>query len=125
MEAAYARIAERIIDLPSVSANCAEEIAKFQVWVAHAGNDVVGGLVLVPQDGFMQLANVAVHPDHRGTGLGRTLMTLAEAKALKQGYRELRLNTHVDMPENVSLYTHLGWEQTGQDGSSISMKKTI
>ena len=125
IDAAYAEYAARIADLPPVSADCAGEIAKFQVWVAEAANDVVGGLVLVPQDGFMRLANVAVHPDHQGTGLGRAFMALAEAEASDQGYREMRLNTHVDIPENVQLYTHLRWEQTGRDGNTISMKKML
>ena len=125
IDAAYAHYAARIADLPPVSADCAEEITKFQVWMAEVANDVVGGLVLVPQDGFMRLANVAVHPDHRGAGLGRAFMALAEAEALEQGYRELRLNTHVDMPENVQLYAHFGWEQTGQDGNKISMRKML
>ena len=125
IDAAYAEYAARIADLPPVSADCAEEIARFQVWVAEIANDIVGGLVLVPQDGFMRLANVAVHPDHKGAGLGRALMVLAEAEALAQGYRELRLTTHVDIPENVQLYAHLGWKHAGRRGNKISMKKMI
>lgn len=125
MDAAYAQYAARIADLPPVSADCAGEIARFQVWAAEVSDDVVGGLVLVPGDGCMWLANVAVHPDRRGAGLGRAFMALAQTEALEQGYRELRLNTHVDMPETIRLYAHLGWEQTGQDGNKISMKKML
>ncbi len=73
----------------------------------------------------MRLANVAVHPDHKGAGLGRALMALAETEALDQGYREMRLTTHVDMPENVQLYAHLGWEQDYRRGNKVSMRKTI
>jgi GNAT superfamily N-acetyltransferase len=125
IDAAYGRYAARIADLPPVSADCAGEIAKFQVWVGEVAQELVGGLVLIPQDGFLRLANVAVHPDYRGAGLGRAFMALAEAQALEQGYRELRLTTHVDMPENVQLYAHLGWEQTGRDGNKVSMKKLL
>ena len=125
IDAAYAQYATRIADLPPVSADCAEEITRFQVWVAEIANDIVGGLVLVPQDGFMQLANVAVHPEHRGVGLGRALMALAETEALEQGFHELHLNTHMHMPENVQLYAHLGWRRTGQRGNTISMKKVL
>lgn len=125
LDAAYAQYAARIADLPPVSADCADEIARFQVWLAEVANDVVGGLVLVPQDGFMRLANVAVHPDHRGAGLGRAFMELAEAEAREQGYVELRLNTHAKMPENIRLYGHLGWEQTARDGNKVFMKKML
>ena len=125
IDAAYAHYAARIADLPPVSEDCAEEIARFQVWVAEVANDIVGGLVLVPQDGFMRVANIAVHPDRWGAGLGRALMALAETEALEQGFRELRLSTHMHMPENVRLYAHLGWKQTGGRGNKISMKKVL
>ncbi len=123
--AAYAQYATSITDLPPVSANCADEIAKYQVWVAEFEEDVVGGLVIIPEENFMRLANVAVHPKLRGIGLGRALITLAETEAVKQGFREMRLNTHVRMPENVQLYTHLGWEQDQRQGNKLSMKKSI
>lgn len=125
IEAAYADYAARIADLPPVSAGCAEAIAKHQVWVAEIENKLVGGLEMIPEKGFMRLANLAAHPDHRGTGLGRALLARADAEALAQGYRELRLTTHAAMPENVQLYRHLGWEQDGWQGNKVSMKKVI
>ena len=125
IDAAYAHYAGRIADLPSVSADCAGEIAKYQVWVAEVGNDLVGGLVMIPEEGFMRLANVAVHPDHKGSGLGRALIALAEGEALDQGYRELCLTTHAGMPENVSLYKHLGWLEDRRQGNKVFMKKAI
>ena len=45
IDAAYAEYAARIADLPPVSADCAEEIARFQVWVAEIANDIVGGMM--------------------------------------------------------------------------------
>lgn len=125
IEAAYETYAARIADLPDVSAGCAEAIAKYQVWVAEIENALVGGLVMIPEVGFMRLANIAVHPDHKGAGLGRALLAHAEEEALDQGYRELRLTTHIDMPENVGLYCHLGWEEDRRQGNKVSMKKTI
>ena len=73
----------------------------------------------------MRLANVAVHPDRKGAGLGRALIALAEAEARDQGYRELRLTTHAEMPENVSLYNHLGWQEDRRQGNKVFMKKAI
>ena len=125
LDAAYAPYAERIDDLPAVSADCAKEIAEHQVWVAETATDIVGGLVLMPEDGFLLLANVAVHPDQKGRGLGRALMEHAEAEAKNQRYRELRLSTHVKMPENLCLYTHLGWVETGRTGNKITMRKIL
>jgi GNAT superfamily N-acetyltransferase len=124
-DAAYAQYAERIDDLPPMSENCAEEIAKNLVWVAEAKGTIVGGLVLVPSDGFLLLANVAVRPDNRGTGLGQRLLMLAETEAMDRGYAEMRLNTHADMPEILRLYERNGWLQESRRGKTIKMKKDL
>ena len=71
------------------------------------------------------LANIAVDPSCTGMGVGRGLIDHAEAhcRALKKV--ELRLSTHVDMPENVDLYEHLGWEETGRSGNKVHMTKFL
>ena len=125
LEAAYASFAARIDDLPAMAEGCAEEIAEHLVWVAEAEGRILGGLVLIPREGFMLLANVAVHPDGRGTGLGRRLLELAEREAMTRGYREMRLNTHAAMEETVALYARNGWSETGRKGTTISMRKTL
>lgn len=125
LDAAYASFAARIPDLPSMSEDCAGEIERNLVWVAEAGGAIVGGLVLIPREGFMLLANVAVHPDGRGTGLGRRLLTLAESEAVERGYAEMRLNTHADMPETIGLYARNGWIETGREGNTVSMRKAL
>ena len=125
IDAAYAQYADRISDMPSVSEGCAEDIANHQVWVAVQGNEVIAGLVLFAGDGFMKLANIAVHPDHGGKGLGSKLIMLSEQEAKRQGFSEMRLNTHVEMPENVALYQHLGWTEVSRSGSTVSMNKQI
>ncbi len=125
LDAAYAQSAARIADLPSMSEGCAEEIAANLVWVAETGGRIVGALVLAPRDGFMLLANVAVHPDGRGTGLGRRLLTLAESEAAERGYSEMHLNTHAGMPETIGLYARNGWVETGGSGNTVSMRKLL
>ena len=125
MRAAYAPFAREIENLPPLTADYAEEIATAQVWVAAMDDRIVGGLILVAEAEAMVLANVAVHPDCSGQGLGRTLIDHAEAEARVQGYRELRLNTPRAMPGNVVLYEHLGWQQTGVSGDTIAMSKVL
>jgi ribosomal protein S18 acetylase RimI-like enzyme len=130
IDAAYAKYAERISDMPSVSEGCEADIANNQVWVVAQGEAVIAGLILIAGNGFMKLANLAVHPDHAGQGLGRKLIELCEYEAKRQGFSEMRLNTHVDMPENIRLYQHLGWavmsrrDNTVSD-NTVSMKKHL
>ncbi len=125
IDAAYAKYQSRIHDMPAVSEGCAEEIANHQVWVATIDNYIVGGLFLIPNDEFMKLANLAVHPAYGGKGIGGKLMALLEQTAREQGLFELRLNTHVAMPENVELYTHLGWKEIARGGNTVSMSKCL
>jgi len=66
-----------------------------------------------------------VHPDFAGQGLGRVLMDKAEAEARALGLAELRLATHVGLPENVALYAHLGWQENGREGNKVLMRKTL
>jgi GNAT superfamily N-acetyltransferase len=79
--------------------------------VDHEGR--VGGLiVLVPEQDAMLLANVAVAPAVRGTGVGRGLLEYAERMARASGFRQLRLYTHETMTENIALYTRIGYSET-------------
>lgn len=125
LAAAYADAAARIPDFPSMSDGIAEDIARLDVRVAETAGRVVGGLVLAPADGFLKLVNVAVHPDARGTGLGRALLQAADSVARDLGFGEMRLNTHKDMPENVRLYARLGWQETGREGVTVAMRKML
>jgi ribosomal protein S18 acetylase RimI-like enzyme len=93
-------------------ADYAEVIAHHQVWVAEAEQQIIGGLVLIPEEDTLLLDNIAVHPNYQGRGIGRALLELADAEALCQGYDELRLYTHETMTENIALYTRNGWVET-------------
>jgi ribosomal protein S18 acetylase RimI-like enzyme len=86
-----------------------EVVRSKQVLVAERDGAVVGVLVLdVTDEGFL-VDNVAVHPDVRGTGLGRTLLDLAEAEARRRGFDSIHLYTHEGMTENITLYTRRGY----------------
>ena len=125
LEAAYAKDAARLDDLPSMTDGLSAEIADHLVWLAEADGRVVAGLVLMEQDGFMLLANVAVHPAARGTGLGRRLLRLAEREAAGRGYAELRLTTHGELTETIALYERNGWVRRSQVANKIRMSKTL
>jgi ribosomal protein S18 acetylase RimI-like enzyme len=85
-----------------------------QAWALESYGAIAGVIVLLAEDDHLLLDNVAVDPAHAGRGFGRALMDFAEAEARRRGYRELRLYTHQMMTENVAMYRHLGWQETGR-----------
>ena len=130
VEAAYHHYIPRIRKPPGpMLADYAEVIARHQVWVAEAERQIIGVLVLIPEEDALLLDNIAVHPDHQRRGIGRALLELADAEALCQGYDELRLYTHETMTENIALYTRSGWVETHrghQDGyARVFMRKRL
>jgi ribosomal protein S18 acetylase RimI-like enzyme len=94
--------------------NYAARVAEGVVWVIEAGSTVRGVSVLLTEPDHLLLENIAVDPAYHGTGLGRQLLLFAEAEAMRQGYRELRLYTHETMIENQRLYARGGYEETGR-----------
>ena len=125
IEAAYSVYADRDIVLPAVSDGIAEDIQDHIVWVAALGQEIVGGLVLVPQHDHAVLANVAVSPSATGLGLGRALLDRAELETRTLGLTRLSLTTHADIPENVRLYEHLGWSEAGRNRDKVRLEKLL
>ena len=125
IDAAYDRYRAAIPDLPPVSLGIETEIATSSVWVAEVDGQIVAGLVMVLGETYVKLANVAVHPDFGGRGLGRNLITLCETEARRRGVAEVRLNTHVEMAENIAFYTRLGWQEVERRGNTVMMVKTV
>jgi ribosomal protein S18 acetylase RimI-like enzyme len=99
------------------------------VWVLDEGGEVLGALVMRPAEDHLFVDNVAVAPGHQGRGLGRELVAFAEERARKEGLGEVRLYTNEKMQENLSVYTKLGFEETGRrlDGGyrRVFMRKPL
>lgn len=122
---AYGVHAARDLDLPDVAGGIADDIRDSLVWVAVHNGDILGGVVLYPRGDHAVLANLAVRPAAAGQGLGRALVALAEREAWNLGIDQLYLTTHADIPENIRLYVHLGWHETGRTGKKVFMGKRL
>jgi ribosomal protein S18 acetylase RimI-like enzyme len=111
---AFGHYVERIGAEPMpMRADYAALIAQQAVWVAVAGPEVAGVLVLLSRDDHLLLDVVAVAPAQQGQGLGRRLIEFAEQQAMSQGLGEVRLYTNVLMTENRALYPRLGYREVG------------
>ena len=127
MESAYTSYQDRMGGkrLPPMDVDYSCEIRDFPTWVAEFNSSVVGGLIMMFEKDYASIANIAVHSEFQGQGLGGGLMEFAEVQAKEKGYSELRLATHVLLRENISLYLHLGWIEIERDDVRVYFKKEI
>ncbi|MEM7067477.1 MAG: GNAT family N-acetyltransferase [Pseudomonadota bacterium] len=100
-------------------------MANDPVWVAFVDGLVAGGIFLKPLPDAMKLANIAVHPNFSGRGIGRMLITKAEKESSAMGYCQMKLNTHIKMVENITMYAHLGWQEISRTGNTVTMSKDL
>jgi ribosomal protein S18 acetylase RimI-like enzyme len=107
----------------------AARVSQGVVWVLEQGGAIAAAVVLLPAPEYLLLDNIAVSPARQGLGLGRQLLAFAEAEALRQGYREIRLYTHQTMVENQRLYASIGYEETGRGSEAgydrVFMRKRL
>jgi GNAT superfamily N-acetyltransferase len=64
--------------------------------------------------------DIEIEPDHRGRGLGRDTMLLAEAEARRLGRNRIKLNVFARNAVARALYLSLGFEEM-----SVQMSKAI
>ena len=123
---AYAGYVPRLqgAPLPPLEADYEDEIRQWPTWVLEVDGQIVGGLIM-DFDEHASISNVFVDPAAQGTGLGRRLLTFGEGEARRRGYTDLHLATHVLLGENVEVYEHLGWKETGRDATRVFMAKSL
>ena len=124
-DAAYAQARAEIADLPDVTGGLADDLAQQTCFAALWDGAIVGGLVLGLHRDHAHLVNLAVSPDHGGKGVAKALIGVAEDACRGAGLHELRLATHVKMPQNVAIYGRLGWIETGRDDRKVMMVKRL
>ena len=110
VDAAYLHHVERLGGKPGpMTLDYDEVLARDRATLAELDGTLVGVVVLSEDDEGFCISNVAVHPRHRGRGVGRQLLEHAEAAARSAGHQSIYLFTHELMTENLSLYTRIGY----------------
>jgi ribosomal protein S18 acetylase RimI-like enzyme len=100
-----------------------------RVHVLEDAGEIVGLVVLIPEQRAMLLDNVAVCPRAQGRGFGVKLIAFAEESARAAGLAVIRLYTQDIMTENLALYSRLGFVETHRGEeiglNRVYMSKTI
>jgi GNAT superfamily N-acetyltransferase len=64
-------------------------------------------------DSYVQIRDFVVCSEHRGKGVGRTLISAAEDWARQRGARDVMLTTHKRRTDAHRFYRSMGYEATG------------
>jgi ribosomal protein S18 acetylase RimI-like enzyme len=130
VQAAYGPYVERIGGKPRPMTDDYEEVVRTRdVFVVEVGDEIAGLVVLDVADERFEVDNVAVAPDHRGTGIGRALLMHAEEEARRRGFDTVHLLTHEKMAENLALYDRIGYVEYGRhppgEGYLVLLRKRL
>ena len=118
--AAYSKYIERMGREPApMLVDFSEQIRAGFVYVSLNYSVLSGYVVFYPAEEGLHLESVAVHPSHRGQGIGKILVEFVEQAARDQGLDSVELYTNEAMTENLTLYSKLGYTEVArhqQDG---------
>jgi ribosomal protein S18 acetylase RimI-like enzyme len=107
----------------------ARVIEQRDVTVAVCSRGIVGVLVLGQTAEGLRLITIAVHPSFQKQGVGRMLLQLAEAEAVRRGHESIYLSTNEKMVENQALYSKIGYveydRRTESGYSRVFMRKRL
>lgn len=86
------------------------------VWLLDTEEGLCGCIAFTDEgDGVACLRWVLLHPDLRGTGLGRALVAAVIGEVRGHGYRQLVLETFSDLTRAASIYRNAGFELVGSE----------
>jgi ribosomal protein S18 acetylase RimI-like enzyme len=68
---------------------------------------------LTPNHNNLYIHRLAIHPKHQGKGFAQVLMSFAEAFAVENNYRSIRLDTFSQNKRNQKFYELRGYQKLG------------
>jgi hypothetical protein len=79
--------------------------------IEQLDDKLIGGLMLIPlDDDHIRMMQVAVDDKYQGEGVGRALVSYAEARAKAAGYKQIIMHAMLTV---IGFYEKLGYRQEG------------
>jgi GNAT superfamily N-acetyltransferase len=101
-------------------------------YVALDGNQLAGCIFCRPEAESLYIGKLAILPSEQGKGIGRRLLTLAEATAREHGFNALRLETRIELTGNHATFARWGFTKAAENRhagfdrtTSIEMRKRL
>ncbi|NMB72878.1 MAG: GNAT family N-acetyltransferase [Bacteroidales bacterium] len=105
-------------------------------WIAEEEGTIIGGCGIYPTpglpEGCAELVKFYLHPEKRGIGIGRELMTKSLRSARRMGYRQVYLESLPELNKAIRIYSKAGFEfipgpmgNSGHYGCDIWMLKQL
>jgi GNAT superfamily N-acetyltransferase len=122
-----------VIDPPSSMHRLTEgDLSDPRVEVWALGTPPVACVVLTPKAEALYVGKLAVAAAHRGRGLARALIDLAEDRARALGLGTLELQVRVELFGNQAAFAHLGFAEVARTAhagydrpTSITMRRIV
>ena len=88
----------------------ADVLSRYETWLLEDADGIAGTLALDPRREDLEIWSVSVDPARQNGGVGRTLLSAAEARARALGLSILRLYTGAVLTKNIDWYRRRGYE---------------
>jgi ribosomal protein S18 acetylase RimI-like enzyme len=125
------------IDPPSsahaLTAQSLREKARNEIgYVARDGDKITGCVFCRVEPDSLYIRKLAVLPETQGRGIGKRLLTYAEAEARNRDLTILRLETRIELVDNHTTFAAWGFSKTAENShpgfdrtTSIEMRKLL
>ncbi len=105
----YAALGDRFAGFVSAPTIAAERFAVGETVVAEDDGLVLGYVLMQDLDDLTYIANIAVHLDHSGRGIGAALLKAADGRALTLNQAGVSLTTFRAPPWNGPWFRRFGY----------------
>ena len=93
--------------------------------VAELHGEVIGSLLLEPQERLLGVRRVGVLPEQRHHGVAAALAAHVEDLARERGFDGLVLEARAELPGTVRFWELLGYVEADRDGPHLTMLKLL